>query len=210
MAKSRRNKKSGNWVRRQNKDQFVRQARQQGLRARSAFKLEQIDKKYRLIRAHSRVVDLGAAPGSWCQYAAGRVKGSDQIVAVDKLNMAALDGIHFIQGDFLDEEIRNDILEYFKDAKLDLVLSDMAPNITGIAVTDQARAEELQHLILEFCYSALNLGGNLLTKLFEGESVNQIKKLFANHFEKILMLKPDASRSESREIYLLALGYKSD
>ena len=202
------NKKSGKWAARQNRDPFVRQAQSQGLRARSVFKLEQIDQKYRLIKPISKIVDLGSAPGSWSQYAASKVVGSDQIVGVDLLPMKEITRVRFIQGDFCDPDNHRRIFDCFKEGKIDLVLSDMAPNITGIRITDQANAAQLQDAILAFCLKALKARGNLLTKLFEGESVGFVRKRFIDHFDRVQMVKPDASRAESREVYLLARGFK--
>lgn len=208
------NKKPGNkksrWVSRQNRDPFVRQARSQGLRARSVFKLEQIDQKYKLISANSKIVDLGSAPGSWSQYAAGKVVGGEQIVGVDLLPMKEIARVRFIQGDFCDPDNQQRIFACFGEDKIDLVLSDMAPNITGIGITDQANAAQLQDAILAFCQKALQLHGNLLTKLFAGESVGTVRKKFNRHFDKVQMIKPDASRAESREVYLLARGFNLD
>jgi len=204
---SRKARKSGNWANRQNKDRFVRQARESGLRARSAYKLEQIDKKYRLIKPGSKIVDLGSAPGSWCQYAVSRVTGAGQIVAVDLLPMKRIENVKFIHGDFTDPEIHQLIVDCFEGSRIDLVLSDMAPNITGIRITDQANAERLQNAVLAFCLKALNQGGNVLTKLFEGETTSTLRKTYSQHFDHIQMIKPEASRSESKEIYLLARKY---
>jgi 23S rRNA (uridine2552-2'-O)-methyltransferase len=149
-------------------------------------------------------VDLGSAPGSWCQYAASRITGTGKVVGVDLLPMKGIGGVQFISGDFTDPAIHSRIAECFEESGIDLVLSDMAPNITGIRITDQANAERLQNAVLEFCLKALNRGGNVLTKLFEGESVKGLRKTYSQYFDHVQMIKPDASRSESREIYLLA------
>lgn len=204
MSNNRRTRKASGWAEKQNKDQFVKKARQQGLRARSAFKLEQIDQKYRLIRSGSLVVDLGATPGSWCQYAVSKVKGKELVYAVDLLPMKEIEGVRFIQGDFTDVETLNILQSFIADRKLDLVLSDMVPNITGIRVSDQAKAELLQTAIFEFCLMSLRPGGILLTKIFEGEAAGSVKKMYAQNFKQIQVIKPDASRSESREVYILA------
>ncbi len=210
MSRNRPNKKgkkSNQWVVRQNRDPFVKQAKSQGLRARSVFKLAQIDKKFRLIKPQSSIIDLGSTPGSWSQYAAARVSGENQIVSVDLLPMRAIAKVRFIQGDFTDAHIRQQIIDCCGCGKIDLVLSDMAPNITGIRITDQAKAQELQDAILEFCLNALDLRGNLLTKLFAGELANLARNRFSHHFDQVQMIKPDASRPESKEIYLLARGF---
>ncbi len=202
-----KHKKSKNWLAKQNRDQFVRQARRQGLRARSVFKLEQIDRKHRLIKPNAKIVDLGSAPGSWSQYAASKVIGGDQIIAVDLLPMKEIAKVRFIQGDFSDMATQQRVFDGCKERKIDLVLSDMAPNITGIEITDQANATQLQDAILTFCLKALNLRGNLLTKLFEGESMGCIRKKMLTHFDQIQLIKPEASRAESKEVYLLARGF---
>ena len=206
--KTSKHKKSSNWLAKQNRDQFVRQARSQGLRARAVFKLAEIDQKYQLIKPDSKVVDLGSAPGSWSQYAATKVVGSDQLVAVDLLAMKEIAKVRFIQGDFSDTKVHQQILGCFK-TKIDLVLSDMAPNITGVAITDQANAVQLQYAILSFGLNALNLQGNLLTKLFEGESVRDLRKKIMTYFTQVQMIKPNASRAKSKEVYLLARGFKN-
>ena len=200
--------KSGNWANRQNRDVFVRQARTQGFRARSVFKLEQIDSKYHLIKPDTRIVDLGCAPGSWSQYAASRISSANRIVGVDLLPMEKLEKVQFIQGDFTDPVIQHKISQYFPDSGIDLVLSDMAPNITGIRITDQANAEQLHFAILGFCRVTLNRGGNLVTKMFEGEISNSIRKQFKTCFDGVQTVKPAASRSQSREVYLVARGFQ--
>ena len=209
MSRSRKQRKTGNWVSRQSQDVYVRQAREQGLRARSAFKLEQIAKKYRLIGASSRVLDLGCAPGSWCQFAVTQVASHGQVLGVDLLHMEQIEGVEFIQGDFSDPDVRMKILAFFEQSRADLVLSDMAPNITGIRVKDQANAEAMQHGILDLCVDVLKPGGKLLTKLFEGESMNTLRNQFSRGFEQIQMIKPDASRAKSREVYLLGKGFRN-
>lgn len=207
MKKSKRQRKSGNWVDRQNSDQFVRKARAGGFRARAIFKLEQIDQKYRLIKPDTRLVDLGSAPGSWSQYAANRVRDPAQIVAVDLLSMEVVPGTQFIQGDFTDPSTVEQVIDAIPGHTVDLVLSDMAPNITGIRATDQARAEALQESILLFCQQALRPGGCLLTKLFEGEAAVFMRHQMKTLFDQSQAIKPEASRSESKEIYLLGRGY---
>ena len=207
MTKSRKKRKGQQWVARQNRDPFVKKARQAGYRARAVFKLEQIDKKFHLIQPDSRVVDLGSAPGSWSQYAASRVKGDNQIVAVDLLSMQDISGVRFIQGDFTENVVIQRILDLLDGHQIDLVLSDMAPNITGINATDQARAELIQETILDFCQRALKPGGALVTKLFEGESAIKMRSQLKSLFKQIHAFKPEASRNQSKEIFLVARGY---
>ena len=208
MSGGRRRRKSADWARRQSSDQYVRKARAGGLRARAHFKLEEIDKRYHLIRPSTRLVDLGSAPGSWTQYAADRVTNPDQIVAIDLLPMQAVKGVHFISGDFTDSGVIAQVIAVLGNHPIDLVLSDMAPNITGIRVTDEARAEAIQHAVLAFCGNALRRGGALLTKLFEGETAAMMRQQMRSQFEQVQALKPDASRAESRELYLLGRGHR--
>ena len=199
----------GAWATRQNRDPYVKRAREQGLRARSVFKLEQMDDKYNLIKPTSKIIDLGAAPGSWSQYAVAQVAGKNQLVAVDCLLMQPIERVRFVQGDFCVAETQQRVVDCFAGDKIDLVLSDMAPNVSGIASTDQARMERLQQAVLEFCQHQLKPGGALLTKLFAGESFAAIRKQIGDCFAQAQTIKPDASRAQSREIYLLARGYKN-
>ncbi len=201
-------RKSGNWASRQNRDAFVRQARTRGLRARSVFKLEQIDRKFRLVKPDTRIVDLGCAPGSWSQYAASRVSSANRIVGVDLRKMEKLEKVEFIQGDFTDPVVQHKVSQCFPGSGIDLVLSDMAPNITGIRITDQANAEQLHFAILDFCRGNLNRGGNLVAKMFEGETSNSIRKRFRACFDGVQTVKPVASRSQSREVFLVARGFQ--
>ena len=200
--------KPGDRASRQNRDIFVRQAQARGLRARSAFKLEQIDRKYHLIKPATRIVDLGCAPGGWSQYAASRISPDNRIVGVDLLPMEKLEKVHFIQGDFTDPSIWHTASQFFADCAIDLVLSDMAPNITGIRITDQANVEKLHFSILGFCKDNLRRGGNLVAKVFEGETFNSIRQRFKACFDGVQTVKPAASRSQSREIYLVARGFR--
>ena len=208
MSRGRRQRKSSNWVRRQESDQFVRKARSGGLRARAYFKLEEVDRKHRLIRPSTRLVELGSAPGSWTQYAASRVADPGQVIAVDLLAMEPVAGVDFIQGDFTAQPIVDAILTRLGSAPVDLVLSDMAPNITGIRDTDEARSEEIHDAVFAFCGRALRTGGSLLTKVFEGESAVKVRSAMKRDFAQMTVVKPDASRSQSREIYLLGKAYR--
>lgn len=186
----------------------MQKARAGGFRARAVFKLEQIDARYRLIRPSTRLVDLGSAPGSWAQYAVTRVASPDQVIAVDLLPMPDVPGVRFIQSDFTCQGTVEKLLDSLDGHALDLVLSDMAPNITGIRATDEARAAEIQQAVLDFCGLALRRGGSLLTKLFEGETAVLTRKQMKPLFDQVQAIKPDASRSESREIFLLGKGFR--
>lgn len=207
-ARTKKSGKTRQWAARQNRDPFVNAARRAGFRARSVFKLEQIDRKHRLIKPDSRIIDLGAAPGSWCQYAASRLRAAGQLIAVDLLAMAVVDKAHFIHGDFTDPIIAEQIMTALNGCPVDLVLSDLAPNLSGISSTDQARMATLQQAVLALCRAALRPGGGLLTKLFAGESEAATRQQFGACFAQVQTVKPDASRAQSREVYLLARGYK--
>lgn len=204
----RRRAKSKAWLDRQNKDQYVQMARKSGYRARAAYKLEEIDKKFRLIKAGQIIIDLGAAPGSWSQYAVKKIGAEGQLIMLDLLPFDPIEGVQLIQGDFTEEESLERIKSLTGGRQFDLVLSDMAPNITGIALQDQARYERLLESVLEFCRVSLRPGGNLLTKFFEGESAQSIRAQMKMQFTQLKTIKPDASRSNSKELYLLALNRK--
>ncbi len=206
MTRTNRHAKTNQWVARQNRDPFVKMARQGGFRARAVFKLEQIDRKYRLIKPASLVIDLGCAPGSWSRYVAARVSGENQVIAVDHLAMQPIEKVTFIHGDFTTDAVIERIVAALAERSADLVLSDMAPNISGIRSRDQARAQALQCAVVEFCRRYLKPGGVLLTKLFAGESAPTIRQLVSDTFEQVRTVKPPASRTESKEIYLLARG----
>lgn len=199
--------KSKAWLARQARDKYTQQARQHGLRSRAAFKLAQIDQKYRLIKPNSVIVDLGAAPGGWSQYAAKRVSTAEQIIAVDLLAMPALDKVRFIRGDFTQAEIIAQIATALAGKRADVVLSDMAPNISGVRAADQARALALQQAVGKFCAQHLKRDGQLLSKFFSGEASDTVRAQFTAQFACVRIVKPDASRVQSKEIYLLASGY---
>ena len=207
MSKSRRKRKTSAWADNQNRDQFVRKARQDGLRARAAFKLSEIDEKYQLIKKGFTVVDLGAAPGSWSHYVATKLRGSGQIIALDLLDMDPISGVDFIQGDFTQSEVIEKLRVSLGESKIDLVLSDMAPNITGITVKDQAGCELIFESLMTFCNQALRQGGDMLFKMFEGESANIARKTLKTEFEQFHVVKPEASRARSKEVFFLAKGY---
>ncbi|MEM1082430.1 MAG: SAM-dependent methyltransferase [Pseudomonadota bacterium] len=194
------------WLQRQANDPFVKQARADGYRARAAYKLKELNDKDRLFKRGQRVVDLGAAPGSWSQVAVeltGGPKCCSTVVALDLLPMDPLDGVVFIQGDFRDDEPLQQ-LETTVGSKVDLVLSDMAPNISGIAPADQARSMHLAELALDFAIQWLHPNGALVIKLFQGQGFDAFVQQARSAFREVRLRKPDASRSESREVYLVA------
>lgn len=203
-----RNKKSKAWMHEHVTDPYVRQAKQEGYRSRAAYKLLELAQYDRLIRPGMVVVDLGAAPGGWSQVAAELVRPKGRVLAVDILDMHAVAGVDFIQGDFREEAALHALEAKLGGVKVDLVLSDMAPNISGIGMVDQARSAHLAELALEFALKWLKPDGNLLVKTFQGETYSGLREQMRAHFRQVLTRKPQASRSRSAEIYLLARGLK--
>lgn len=203
-----RSKSSKRWLNEHFDDPFVRMAQQQGLRSRSAFKLVELQEKYGLIRPGMIVVDLGAAPGGWCQVARPLVGDSGRVVALDILEMEPLPGVEFIHGDFTEDEPLQALEEALGGEKADLVLSDMAPNMSGMAAIDQAKSMYLAELALEFARAHLKHGGDLVVKLFQGTDFDDYVREVRSLFEKVSIRKPKASRPRSKEVYLLARGLK--
>jgi 23S rRNA (uridine2552-2'-O)-methyltransferase len=201
-------KKNKDWLHKQNKDQYVKQARESHYRSRAIYKLQEIDQKDKLIKPEDCVVDLGSAPGSWSQYASERIGAKGRVVAVDILPMEPVDRVLFTLGDFTDESVEKALLEQIGDNKADLVISDMAPNLTGIRITDQARSIGLAEIVYDFCHQALKPGGDLLIKLFEGAGTSEYRQLLKEGFSKVMTRKPGASRDKSREFYILARSYR--
>lgn len=201
-----RSKSSRAWLDRQQKDPYVKRARQEGARSRAVYKLEEIDQRDRLLRPGMLVVDLGAAPGGWSEYAARRVAPDGRVIAVDLLPMTDIPGVEFIRGDFAEPAVLDSLKERLKGRPADLVISDMAPNISGIAAVDQARSVALSELALDFADQALRAGGDFLLKAFQGEGFKALYEQMRRRFEKVLTRKPKASRGESREVYLLGRG----
>jgi 23S rRNA (uridine2552-2'-O)-methyltransferase len=199
-----RSKSSARWLAEHANDEFVKQAQKEGWRSRAVFKLAQIQDSERLLRPGMRCVDLGAAPGGWSQYAAKIIGAKGRIVATDILNMDGIPGVEFVQGDFREADILEQVLQRIGADKVDLVLSDMAPNMAGIDAVDQPRSMYLAELALEFADRVLAPGGDLLVKLFQGAGFDQIIREARNRYGKVVTKKPKASRSRSPEIYLLA------
>jgi 23S rRNA (uridine2552-2'-O)-methyltransferase len=201
-------KKNKDWLHKQNKDQYVKQARESHYRSRAIYKLQEIDQKDKLIKPEDCVVDLGSAPGSWSQYASERIGAKGRVVAVDILPMEPVDRVLFTLGDFTDEAVEKTLLEQIGEKKAALVISDMAPNLTGIRITDQARSIGLAEIVYDFCHQALKPGGDLLIKLFEGAGTSEYRQLLKEGFSKVMTRKPGASRDKSREFYILARSYR--
>ena len=187
-------------------DEFVRRAKQEGFRSRSAYKLLEILDKDKLVRPGMTVVDLGAAPGGWSQVLAPIVGAKGQVIALDLLEMEPLRGVTVIRGDFSEDSTLKLLENHLGDRSIDLVVSDMAPNISGVGLVDQARSIHLAELALEFARERLKTGGDLLVKVFQGSGLDEFRKALSGAFASVAVRKPKASRDRSSEIYLLARG----
>lgn len=205
-----RTKSSSRWLKEHFDDTYVKQSRIDGYRSRAAYKLLEINEKDKLFRKNMCVVDLGSAPGSWSQIAEKLVGPSGKIVAVDLLSMGGLGGVDFIQGDFRDEAIQQQIRDTLEGRGVDLVMSDMAPNTTGNRHIDIPRAMGLVEEVVVFASEVLNPGGDLLMKLFQGSGFEELIKQVRTGFEKVFIRKPGASRSRSNECFLLAKNYRGE
>lgn len=201
-----RSKSSSAWLHEHVTDHWVKRAKAEGWRSRAAFKLMEIDRRDRLLRSGMAVVDLGAAPGGWSQVAAKAVGAGGRVLAVDLLPMQAIAGVEFIAGDFNSDAVLELLNESLGGRPVDLVMSDMAPNISGIAATDQARAMHLCELALEFARVSLKPGGDMLVKVFQGSGSDDFRHAMAGVFGSVAVRKPDSSRDRSAEVYLLGRG----
>ncbi|MGH8441432.1 MAG: 23S rRNA (uridine(2552)-2'-O)-methyltransferase RlmE [Nevskiaceae bacterium] len=203
-----RSASSKRWLHEHRSDTYVKQARHEGYRSRAVYKLEELDQRDRLLRPGISIVDLGAAPGGWSQYVQRRLGDKARIVALDVLPMDPLPGVTFIQGDFRDAPVLEALEAAVGATKVDLVLSDMAPNISGVDAADQAGTVHLAELALDFARTRLKPGGALVVKLFQGEGFDEFLKQLRQAFAKVALRKPKASRPRSREIYLVARGLR--
>jgi 23S rRNA (uridine2552-2'-O)-methyltransferase len=201
-----RSKSSHQWLRKHFDDEYVKRAQREGYRSRAVYKLDEIQQKDHILRPGSVVVDLGAAPGGWSQYAAQVLKGKGRIIALDILPMDPLPGVEFLQGDFREDDVLNALNELLGDATVNLVMSDMAPNISGMDAVDQPRSMYLVELAADFAASVLGKGGDLLFKGFQGEGFDSLLNDLRGQYRKVLIRKPKASRPRSREVYVLAKG----
>lgn len=195
---------SNRWLQRQKNDPYVRKAQDSHYRSRAVYKLIDLDNKHRLFKPGQTVFDLGAAPGSWSQYVSEKIGSKGQLVAVDILKMDAINGVDFIQGDFTEQMTLDTCLSTMRENRADIVISDMAPNITGIRDADQAKSMYLAELVLDLGKQALKPGGNLLLKVFQGAGLDEFRKELSLNFQKVIAEKPAASREKSREFYILA------
>ncbi len=209
-----RNRSNRAWIERHISDPYVQAATRHGYRSRAAYKLLEIDKRDRLLRPGSTVIDLGAAPGSWTQVVVERLgmrndKLAGSVFALDLLPMEPIAGVHFIQGDFRDDAVAQQLAQALEGSRADLILSDMAPNLSGIGAADAARSAHLWELALDFALRHLKPDGRFLTKAFQGSGYSQFVQELKRHFSKVLVRKPAASRQESAETYLLAFSRKA-
>ncbi len=203
-----RSKTSQNWLREHFNDPFVKMAQKDGYRSRASYKLLEIQEKDRILRPGNIVIDLGAAPGGWSQVTSRVLGDKGRLIASDILEMDSIEDVTFIQGDFTEESVLAQILAAVDNQPVDLVISDMAPNMSGVRMADQARAMYLCELALDLAGQVLRPGGDFLIKIFQGEGFDQYHKQVRQMFEKVQMRKPLSSRDRSREQYLLARGFR--
>jgi 23S rRNA (uridine2552-2'-O)-methyltransferase len=204
----RRSKSSERWLREHFADPFVKKAQAEGWRSRAVFKLEEIDRKEKLLKPGMTVVDLGAAPGAWSQYAQRKLGRKGRVVATDILEMPALPGVEFVQGDFREQAVFDALLALAPAHTVDVVLSDIAPNMSGMDAIDQPRSMYLAELALDFSTRVLKPNGSVLIKTFQGAGFQELVDAARKAFKKVRFAKPDASRARSSELYLLASGFR--
>ena len=203
-----RSKSSAVWLREHFNDEYVKKAQAEGLRSRAVYKLEELIERDRLLKPGINVVDLGAAPGSWSQLVRNHLGDTGKVFALDILPMQSIAGVDFLQGDFREETVLRELESRLEGLKVDLVLSDMAPNMSGVALADQIRAMALAELALDFSRQWLKPGGSFLIKLFQGVGFDDYLRSLRADFTRVTMRKPKASRARSREVYALATGRK--
>jgi len=202
-----RSKSSGRWLRRHFDDAYVRKAQQAGYRSRAVFKLLEINDRDHILRPGMTIIDLGAAPGGWSQAAAKIAGERGRVIALDILPMEPLPGVWILQGDFREEAVVAELLKILGEQRVDLVISDMAPNISGMKAVDQPRAMYLAELALDLARKVLSPGGTLLVKAFQGEGIDEFRRELQRSFRTVITRKPKASRPASREVYMLAKNY---
>ncbi|ODP97604.1 23S rRNA (uridine(2552)-2'-O)-methyltransferase [Salinivibrio kushneri] len=208
MANKKHSASSGRWLKEHFDDKYVHEAQKKGYRSRAIFKLEEIQHKDRILKPGMTVVDLGAAPGGWSQYAATQVGDDGQVIACDILPMDSMPGVSFLQGDFREQAVLDTLLERIQPNQVDVVMSDMAPNMSGNQAADQPKAMYLVELALEMCREVLGPKGSFVVKVFQGEGFDQYLAEVRKMFTAVKIRKPDSSRARSREVYIVATGYK--
>ncbi|MGO1246644.1 MAG: 23S rRNA (uridine(2552)-2'-O)-methyltransferase RlmE [Oceanisphaera sp.] len=208
MANKKRSASSSRWLKEHFDDKYVKQAQKRGLRSRAVFKIEELQGRDRLLKQGMTVVDLGAAPGGWSQYCAEQVGHKGQVIACDLLPMDAIAGVDFLQGDFRDEEVLNALLVRVGEDKVDVLLSDMAPNMSGTREVDQPKSMYLVELALDMCRQVLAPKGSFVVKVFQGAGFDEFLLEVRRGFSSVRVRKPDSSRPRSREVYIVATGFK--
>ena len=208
MSKKGKSKSSKQWIARQKKDEYVHLAKAKGYRSRASFKLLEIQEKDKIIKPGHVVVDIGAAPGGWSQIAKNIVGSNGHVLAIDILPIEPLEGVDIIQGDFLEDSTYEEMLKRLDSREVNVVISDIAPNFSGISAVDQPRSVYLSELALDFAVNVLAENGDFLIKIFQGEGFDEYLDVVRSHFKKVLVRKPKSSRSESREVYILGRGFK--
>ncbi|WWP02585.1 MAG: 23S rRNA (uridine(2552)-2'-O)-methyltransferase RlmE [Candidatus Dasytiphilus stammeri] len=201
-------KKKSYWLKQHLSDQYVRKAQKMNLRSRAWFKIDEIQKNDQIIKPNMSVIDLGAAPGSWLQYVLRSIGVKGYIIACDILPIMPVQGVCFLQGDFRKKNIRHVLIQKVKGKKIQLIMSDMSPNLSGFASIDIPQVIYLANLALQLCSVTLSYGGNFLVKVFQGEGIDQYMQEVHSRFKKVIVRKPKASRARSREMYIVAKGYK--
>ena len=209
LAAMPRSKSSSRWLREHFDDVYVKKAQAEGVRSRAVYKLEELIERDRLLKPGITVVDLGAAPGGWSQLVRQRLGDTGKVVALDILPMQGIAGVDFLQGDFREADVLSQLEARLDNQKVDLVLSDMAPNMSGVALADQIRSMDLAELALDFSRQWLKPGGSFLIKLFQGTGFDDYLRSLRADFSRVTMRKPKASRARSREVYALAVGLKA-
>ncbi len=208
MTKKTRSGSSNRWLKEHFDDKYVQKAHKMGLRSRAVFKLEEIQEKDRLIKPGMSIVDLGAAPGGWSQCAADLVGDKGQVIACDILPMDSIAGVDFLQGDFREEAVLEALLARIGGKNIDIVMSDIAPNMSGNDLADQAKSMYLVELALDMCNQVLKQDGSFVVKVFQGTGFEEFFKTLRQSFKQVRTRKPDSSRTRSREVYLVATGWK--
>ncbi|MBP8039028.1 MAG: 23S rRNA (uridine(2552)-2'-O)-methyltransferase RlmE [Aeromonadaceae bacterium] len=208
MSKKKRTPSSTRWLKEHFDDKYVQKAQKLGLRSRAVFKIDEIQLKDKLIKPGMTIVDLGAAPGGWSQFAVEQVGDKGRVIACDILPMDPIAGVDFLQGDFREEAVLAALLERVGDAKVDVVLSDMAPNMSGTPAVDQPRSIYLIELALDMCKEVLAPNGSFVVKVFQGVGSEEYLKAVRELFKVVKVRKPDSSRARSREVYIVATGFK--
>ncbi|MBU2917312.1 23S rRNA (uridine(2552)-2'-O)-methyltransferase RlmE [Psychrosphaera sp. F3M07] len=208
MAKDSRSASSKKWLQEHVNDKYVKEANKRGLRSRAYFKIEELQKRDKLMKPGDTVVDLGAAPGGWCQYVVNELGDNGTVVACDILPMDSMAGVDFLQGDFREESVLNALLSRIGGKNVDLVMSDMSPNLSGNDTVDQATSMYLVELALDMCHQVLKQNGKFVVKVFQGEGFDQFMADVKSAFKVVKIRKPESSRARSREVYLVATGYK--